>query len=514
MNQYMKKFLPGEKYRGREAMGNLVIYSDSERLAGNQRALLNAMPEMVLLINFNGVIEYMNPSAKNFFGDLCKKKPPEDNSRDSVHAILLDFVNEFKDQRGSTDICCGIINDSCLEYSVAPFSGYKGDDLCWLIIKDLTDKKKHQQEMNRFNENIESILSYKIGKLKESERVRKNLSNQLDNLKNHLEHHPSKGTMVGSSDALREIRDLVFQTAKTDTTILISGESGTGKELVANLIHKTSNRSDKPFLKINCNTISDSLLESDLFGFEKGAFTGAHARKKGKFEAVDEGTIFLDEIGDISPRMQGALLRVLQDGEIFRVGGNSPIKVNVRVIVATNVDLAKAVQQGKFRLDLFYRLNIINIKIPPLRERKGDIIDLAAHFLQRYCTAFDKKINGIPETILEKLTERDWPGNIRELENVMQRAVLMCKTDVISSQDLFFDNPIVTGQPQSISSMLRQFNGTPLKGIIAEVEKEIILNNLEKYQGNVAQVADSLDIGKTALYDKMKRYEISAKELR
>ncbi len=239
---------------------------------------------------------------------------------------------------------------------------------------------------------------------------------------------------------LQDLRDMVLQVSKSDATILITGESGTGKELVANLIRETSNRSNKPFLKINCNTINDSLLESDLFGYEKGSFTGAYKRKIGKFEVVDGGTIFLDEIGDISPRMQAALLRVLQDGEIIRVGGNTPIKVDVRVIAATNNDLAAAVKKDLFRLDLFYRLNIINIAIPPLRERKEDVIDLVSHFVRRYRTAFKKDINFVPKSIIETLLAHHWPGNVRELENVIQRAVLMSKSNIITEEELIFDS--------------------------------------------------------------------------
>ena len=320
--------------------------------------------------------------------------------------------------------------------------------------------------------------------------------------------------MVGSSKAMCELRDMVFQVAKSDATILITGESGTGKELVANLIRETSNRNENPFLKINCNTINDSLLESDLFGYEKGAFTGADSKRKGKFEVVDGGTIFLDEIGDISPRMQAALLRVLQDGELIRVGGNMPIKVDVRIIAATNLDLAKAVQAGVFRLDLYYRLNIINISIPPLRERKEDIVDLVTHFIRRYRLAFKKDINFLPQSIIDRLLNHDWPGNIRELENVIQRAVLMAKGNIITENELLFDIPAEGKQPISFTSQIEHLNGLPLKGMISELEREIIVHSLEKHKGNVAQTAQELQLGKTAFYEKMKRYDISPKDLK
>jgi transcriptional regulator with PAS, ATPase and Fis domain len=336
----------------------------------------------------------------------------------------------------------------------------------------------------------------------------------LINLKTQLENFSGDNAMIGSSRPMRDLREMVTQVAKSDATILITGESGTGKELVANLIRETSNRNKKPFLKINCNAINDSLLESDLFGYEKGAFTGAHAKTKGKFEVVDDGTIFLDEIGDISPRMQAALLRVLQDGEIIRVGGNKPITIDVRIIAATNRDLALAVQEGSFRLDLFYRINIINISIPPLRERKEDIEDLVSHFVRRYRLAFKKDVNFVPRPIIDKLCRHDWPGNVRELENVIQRAVLMSKNNLITEQEIFFDVPPGAQQQENPASIAKKFSNAPLKNILAEVEREIIIATLRKFHGNVGKAATELKVGKTAFYDKLKRFGITSKEYR
>ena len=483
-----------------------------ERLIANQQTLLDVMPEMVLLVDNDRAIEYMNPSAVLFFGDL---KNSSDNIRsDEIRTSLLQEVKKQLGTSKRNGVMTTVIHNYHLEYSIAPFVGYRGDNLYWLIMRDATERKNHEQEMALFHSNIELILYQKINELKESELIRNKLLNQLNTLKNNLEFQPTEGTMVGSSKALRELRDMVHQVAKSDATILITGESGTGKELVANLIRETSNRNEKPFLKINCNTINDSLLESDLFGYEKGSFTGAHARRKGKFEVVDGGTIFLDEIGDISPRMQAALLRVLQDGEIIRVGGNSPIRVDVRIIAATNRDLALAVQEGTFRLDLYYRLNIINISIPPLRERKEDIVGLVTHFVRRYRLAFKKDVNFVPKSIMTRLSNHHWPGNIRELENVIQRAVLMSKSNVITEQELIFDLPAGEEKDKSYLSLLQKFEGLPLKKITSEMERDIILHILAKYNGNVAKTAQVLKIGKTAFYDKLKRYDISAKNLK
>ena len=488
------------------------IAQDITRLILNQKNLLETIPEMVLLVKGSESIEYMNPSAKAFFGDLCRKGSENKQPQDKTGMALLQVVADAISENRIGDTLETTLNQLHLEYTLAPFQGYHGDTLYWFFIRDQTKTKAQFEELALFHNSIETILSHKINELKESERMRKNLSKELNTLKEHLKEQPEEGKMVGSSRALSELRDMVFQVAKSDATILITGESGTGKELVANLIRESSSRNEKPFLKINCNTINDSLLESDLFGHEKGSFTGADSRRKGKFEVVDGGTIFLDEIGDISPRMQAALLRVLQDGEIIRVGGNSPIKIDVRVIAATNRDLAAMVQDGSFRLDLFYRLNIINISIPPLRERKDDIVDLVTHFIRKYRQAFKKEINFLPQSILDRLILHDWPGNVRELENVIQRAVLMSKNNTITENELIFD--ILPGEDLNPphKNYLQQLDGRPLKAMVAEVEKDFIIHALEKNHGNVAKTVKQLEIGKTAFYDKMKRYNISPKD--
>ncbi len=488
-----------------------------ERLIHNQKSLLDIMPAIVLIIKGHDSIEYMNPSAIRFFGNLLQGETSnrQYSAEETIHSLLL-LTRKDISARNSGEKQTERINGHHIQYALAPFIGYLGERLSWLFIHDLTEEKKHIEELSLFHKSIETILTDKIKELKESERIRQSLSQELNHLKDHLlKKHPSEGTMVGSSKALRELRDMVSQVAKSDATILVTGESGTGKELVANLIHETSNRFDKPLLKINCNTINDSLLESDLFGYEKGAFTGADSKRKGKFEVVDGGTIFLDEIGDISPRMQAALLRVLQNGELIRVGGNTPIKVDVRIIAATNLDLAKAVQEGSFRLDLFYRLNIINISIPPLRQRKEDIVDLVTHFIRRYRQAFKKDINFLPQSTLDRLLRHDWPGNVRELENVIQRAVLMAKGNIITENELLFDTQVDNSQSANAqTAYLQRLEGMSLKGMIAEIEREIILHWLEKYKGNVAMTASDLQLGKTAFYDKMKRYDIAPKELK
>ena len=484
-----------------------------DRLGRNWRALLDIMPEMVFLIRNDFLIEYMNPGAIQVFGNLCRRHCYDSLCHADNRCKTSCPVKQGEHHRKNDGLMETRIGEVDVEYSFVPFEGYTGDRLVMIVMRDISQRKQHEREIAEFHNNIEKILQQKIGQLKESEKVRAQLSQEIDSLKHQLKKIDQTDDMVGSSKKMRELREIIYQVADSDANILISGESGTGKELVASLIRNCSSRKDKPFLKVNCNTINDNLLESDLFGHEKGSFTGANIRKKGKFEIVDGGTIFLDEIGDISPKMQASLLRVLQNGEVMRVGANETIKVDVRVIAATNVDLAKAVQEGKFRLDLYYRLNIINIPMPALRERKEDIIELASHFIKHYRTAFKKEIDFIPSKIIDRLLQHEWPGNVRELENVIQRAVLMAKSNVITEDDIVFDaNPSAAAVDGLTCNFDQKLEDMSLKDLLGDLERDLIVATLRKYSGNVQQTAARLNLGKTALYDKMKRYDISPKD--
>ncbi len=491
-----------------------TVQDEVNRLATNWRSLLDAMPEMVFLLGLNCSVEYMNSAATNKFGENCPDAVAEDLQE--IGNLYKDTAKGKNKPSDQLNVQESSVNGTPVEFSAAPFVGYTGERLLMLVMRDISVRKSREMELDLFNTNIEGILHQKITELQESEDMRQRLSRQVNSLKSQLGHHHKADKMVGSSRTMRELREMVHQVSGSDATILITGESGTGKELVANLIKATSGRDDKPFLKINCNAINDSILESDLFGYEKGAFTGANSRKIGKFEIVDGGTIFLDEIGDISTRMQASLLRVLQNGEIVRVGGNEPVKIDVRVIAATNVELSKAVKEKKFRLDLYYRLNIINIDIPALRERKEDIVELVSHFVDHYRTAFKKEIDFVPQSVINRLLLHEWPGNVRELENLIQRSVLMAKGKMITEKDLFFDQNL--GEEQQgkswVNTIHEKLGEDSLKKILSEFEGDIITHALRKYKGNVSLTADRLQIGKTALYDKMKRYELSAKQIK
>lgn len=501
-----------EKNLDAQSLGSST--AEVKRLVKNWRALLDLIPQMVLLVRDDFVIEYINRQAKELLGDIRGKRCTDalcDDHGCHECPVKASFVGEGK--LGMVSFTT--IGDMDVQLSVVPFHGYSGDMLRMILMHDITTLKRQEQELKAFNHDIESVLRKKINELRENEVVRQKLAKEVNILKRKMKGAVNDDGLIGSSRAMRVVRDMIYQVADTDANILITGESGTGKELVADALQAHSSRSDKTFLKVNCSAIHENLLESDLFGYEKGAFTGAVARQKGKFEIVDGGTIFLDEIGDISSRMQASLLRVLQSGELIRVGGNSSVRVDVRVIAATNVDLAKAVQEKRFRLDLYYRLNIIQIPIPPLRERKEDIVELASHFVKRYGKAFKKEIDFLPSNIIDKFILHDWPGNVRELENVVQRAVLMSKNKVIMEHDLVFD-----GSPQGeergpyFNKILRAIPKNSLKDLVAQFENDLIAHLLEENNGNVKQLSRDLGIGKTALYDKMKRLKISAKELK
>jgi len=492
---------PGTRSSVTGSRSSYTSEQEVKRLVKNWQTLLDVMPEMVALIRADGIIEYMNHSAAALIGDMRGR---------SCKEVFGPLDMSAESGKGGTGVEEASIGELEVEYSFAPFQGYTGEQLAMLVMRDIRQRKERERELAALHANIEDILRQKIRELKESEGVRQQLRREVNLLKKRLQRHASPDNgMIGSSSRMKELRETIDQVADSDATILISGESGTGKELVADLIRAGSNRGDKPFLKVNCNAINDNLLESDLFGYEKGAFTGANARKKGKFEVVDGGSIFLDEIGDISPRMQSSLLRVLQNGELVRVGGDRVFRVDVRIIAATNTDLVKAVQDGKFRLDLFYRLNIINIFIPPLRERKEDIVELVSHFVVRYRDAFRKDIDFLPDSILNKLLLHDWPGNVRELENVIQRAVLTAKNSCIREEDLVFDASPFPSAKNSLNQYLSSIGQRSLKDIMADFEREVIAHSVHKNRGRVQEAAKELNIGKTGLYEKIKRYGIS-----
>ncbi len=329
--------------------------------------------------------------------------------------------------------------------------------------------------------------------------------------------------LIGESPEMLEIYKLIGQIAPSDISVLIQGESGTGKELVASAIHQNSPRRGKPFLAVNCASIPDTLLESELFGYEKGAFTGAVERRRGKLEQCDGGTIFLDEIADMSPAIQSKVLRVLEGHEFYRLGGNKGIRVNVRVITATNKSLVKCVREGSFRVDLFYRLKLASIYLPPLRERRGDIPLLAHHFLKKFSTQFNRQIRGISPQAMELLKDYPWPGNVRELENNLQTAVILAKGDVLlpehfpinqeeekppsgeefkdSYTKLFSDliNPL-------FDELRTTHRGKIYDKLTGSLEKALISLTLKRLRSNQVRAAELLGISRNTLRDRIRKH--------
>jgi two-component system response regulator HydG len=309
--------------------------------------------------------------------------------------------------------------------------------------------------------------------------------------------------IIGKSQKMKDLFDLLAQVAPTDATVLILGESGTGKELVANSIHHNSRRASQPFIKVSCAALPETLLESELFGHEKGAFTGAIARREGRFQLAHRGTIFLDEVGEMNAATQTKILRVLQEKEFEPLGGTRTVKVDVRVMTATNKDLEREVKEGRFREDLFYRLNVVPVSIPPLRERKEDIPALAAHFLYLYREKNRKELKEISPKALDLLVRYDWPGNIRELENCIERAVIVARGEVIAPVDL-------PPQVQALSAG-REEPGVhfPLGISLQEAERALIFKTLEDTGGNRSRAAEILGINRRTLQIKLKEYGVS-----
>ena len=485
------------------------VRDEINRLSRNNQLLFDLLPDMLFIIRKDLVIERMNRAAQDRFGNmegsLCHKLIlGEDASCDDVRCPFKENEDQAKYGRVFEK---KIHDDLYVEYSYVPFEGYAEESLALLILRDITKQKQHEIQLQKYNENMEQALKEKIELLRESEREREQLYSEINHLKQESLPSSDQEKMLGESKPMRKLRNMVHQVAASDATILITGESGTGKELVADMIYRHSDRVGKPYLKFNCAAVTESLLESELFGYEKGAFTGATATRKGKFEEAHGGTIFLDEIGNISAKMQTGLLRVLQEGEVLRVGANRPISVDVRVIAATNSDLAEAVRNGEFREDLYYRLNVINLRQVPLRERKEDIPMLATNFLIKYRERFNKEVTFLPNSVIEELMAYDWPGNVRELENAIQRAVLLAKDGMITSQDMGLGSrKNETSHSDRVD--LEAFKDLPLKESLSKLESRLISRALQENHGGIEEVCQRLGVGRTTLYEKMKRYGI------
>jgi DNA-binding NtrC family response regulator len=320
----------------------------------------------------------------------------------------------------------------------------------------------------------------------------KELADENIRLRRKIDRLARHDDIVGDSAAMKKVLEMVETVAQTDATVLIRGESGTGKELVARAIHANSPRRYFPIIPINCGALPETLLESELFGHEKGAFTGAQYRRKGKLEMADGGTLFLDEIGNITMKTQLDLLSVLETKEFTRIGGNKPIRVDFRIVCATNADLEQAVNEGIFREDLYFRVNVFTISMPPLRENRSDIPPLAEHFVKKYAMSMNKKVRKISPEAMDLLVRYNWPGNVRELENAIERAMVVAKGDVIQEDDLPFQLKTEIISPASDS--------------LAEIERSHIINVLNRMDWNITRSAEIMRVDRQTLYNKIKKY--------
>jgi len=349
--------------------------------------------------------------------------------------------------------------------------------------------------------------------VRENRRLAEQLSQYAGILSREAHSEFNFGAIVGDSSALRQVLARVEQVAQTQATVLLRGETGTGKEMVARAIHINSARESRPFVRVNCAALAPGVLESELFGHEKGAFTGAVARRPGRFELADGGTLFLDEVGDLPLDVQVKLLRVLQEREFERVGGVETVKVNVRLVSATHRDLERLISEGKFREDLYYRLNVFPITMPPLRERLGDIALLVDHFVSKYAQSAGKRMRGADAAAIALLSSYPWPGNVRELENVIERGMILSSSDVLGASDLDFGRrhtpsagavPVTTAG--SASGPVGSDSGRSLHKRLQEQERGEIVAAVEQAQGNIAHAARTLGINRSTLYYRMRKH--------
>jgi len=353
---------------------------------------------------------------------------------------------------------------------------------------------------------IASMVAQAVRLRQQAQEDREKLLAETTRLQEELKERFRPANIIGRSKAMQVVYDLIAQVAKGDTTVLLRGESGVGKELVAHAIHYNSPRAARPFIKVNCAALPETIIESELFGHEKGAFTGAVARRKGRFELADGGTLFLDEVGDLTPATQIRLLRVLQEREFERVGGTETIKTDARLIAATNQNLEAMIDRSEFRKDLYYRLNVFPIHVPPLRERKTDIMLLADHFVEKYGKAHRRNVRRISTPAIDMLMSYHWPGNVRELENCIERAVLLTEDDVIHGHHL----------PPTLQTA--EASGTAptgnLDAALSALEREMILDALKSARGNMAKAARSLGISERIMGLRVARYGIDTKRFR
>ena len=426
--------------------------------------------------------------GEGIIGRVIQKGVPAVVQRISEEPLFLDKTHSRELVKGQdySFICVPIKKDSRIVGAISADRPFEG--------------KKSLEKGEKLLSVVAAMIAHHVINIETIRVEKEQLKTENIRLKSALENRYSFTNIIGNSNKMREVLQMITQVSSSSATVLIRGESGTGKELVANSVHYNSDRNKKPFIKINCAAIPENLIESELFGHEKGAFTGASHQKKGKFEIANQGTIFLDEIGNMALSAQVKLLRVLQEKEFERVGGYKPIKTDVRIVAATNSNLEKMVQQGKFRDDLYFRLNVFPIYIPSLRMRKTDIILLADHFLEKYTKEHGKDIKRITTPAIDMMMEYHWPGNVRELENCIERAVILCNEGAIHSYHL--PATLQTGTKSKTLPL-------SLEDAVAHLEKEILMDSLKNTKGNIKKAAKLVGITVRKFSYKAAKYSIN-----
>ncbi|MCU7940758.1 MAG: sigma-54-dependent Fis family transcriptional regulator [gamma proteobacterium symbiont of Bathyaustriella thionipta] len=503
-----------------------TLEQKNKQLEEDNILILEFMGEGLLGVDKQGQITFINPAGSEIIGSF-----EDEIIGKSFHDLLMhtdkdghrnpvekdSVFNTLRDQRvrqSDNDIFWNKEGHSFpVEYTVTAIEGDEDISSACVVFKNISERKQREKDLNNALKTVEELKE----KLQEENTY---LRAESSYLQEEIRNEQNYGEIIGNSDALIKTMEEAQQVAQTDTTVLINGESGTGKESMARAIHQYSNRKDRPLIKVNCGAIAESLVESELFGHVKGAFTSAISDRTGHFELADKGTIFLDEIGELSLDVQVKLLRVLQEQEIQRVGSGELINVDVRIIAATNRDLKKMVDDGMFRMDLFYRLNVFPLTVPPLRDRKSDIPLLLAKFLDNLSKKLGKSLKGVSDVSMELLMDYHWPGNIRELQNVIERSAILSKTDIVEVDDALV--PVSIGQvilEENNRDRLSDAEGNePLNRIektryktLAENEKCYITRLLEELHwviGGKKGVAEILDVPASTLRSRMKKLGI------
>ena len=476
----------------------LSVLSESLNLVRGIIFLINSETGEIRIEIAHGISEDTTRRIKylpgeGIIGKVIQEGEPAVVQRISEEPLFLDKTHsrDIAEGREYSFICVPIKKDNRIVGAISADRPFEG--------------KKSLEKGEKLLSVVAAMIAHHVINIETIRVEKEQLKTENIRLKSELENKYSFTNIIGNSNKMREVLQMISQVSSSSATVLIRGESGTGKELVANSVHYNSDRNKKPFIKINCAAIPENLIESELFGHEKGAFTGASRQKKGKFEMADQGTIFLDEIGNMDPSAQVKLLRVLQEKEFERVGGYKPIKTNVRIVAATNSNLEEMVQQGKFRDDLYFRLNVFPIYIPSLRMRKTDIILLADHFLEKYKKEHGKNIKRITTPAIDMMMEYHWPGNVRELENCIERAVILCNEGAIHSYHL-----PATLQTGTKSKTLPR----SLEEAVVHLEKEILMDSLKNTKGNINKAAKLIGITVRKFSYKAAKYNILYKDYR